>query len=629
MSLQFVVANNFVRAFLHIVTGASKIGEVVYFVAHKDGLEISAVNASHSTHFMASSHRSNFQQFSYVRPTHSNRNNNNSEEGEEEGEAGANKPAGGELYLSFLSRALQATILRQSVNLKEIDSICVVHHDERATAATTTDDHNHNMENEADDDGGPDKTRWQFLYHNGTIKTYHLRLTEDVPLRVQTSPDLYHFELCGDAKRMGGLFTSLPSTAQRCVVYPLEARLELCCMEQGGLSSDLDHPAAGARTGSGRPSAVLQAQQDASQVVISSYPHNFFFFRYYNGEDADAVGMGSNASSSGGGSGGRPSFLPLPGKAVDVKPLKTAALLAGQLGLHLVVRSGGDGAPLVLQSLTDTEVRQQQQQLELEDPRQPHEQPYGSRGNNSSFLPHAMDSALRVQFCLHVAAMDFPHPGPPAALDVPPPSRRHTTHSRVSDGVSSTRVSASEPVMGGPRDSVSSFAAPTAESSVCPPTVTPLSAPPQPPLRPSGAKEMNLRTSTAGTGMGHCEEAAVVARSTASHVSSSAVPYTPSQVPGSRGDTPLALFSGVKRSREGEPPSADLSAVGPSYNEAPVAAERPSLTEMFPLDFAAFVGEGAAEEDADEDEELRQFLESCSANMRAHPQSDDDASSFQ
>lgn len=96
--------------------------------------------------------------------------------------------------------------------------------------------------------------------------------------------------------------------------------------------------------------------RQSSSAIISAYPQNFIRFQYFhdnntNSNKKDKSNTITNTTLT------QPErAVKLPGKVIDVKPLKTAAWLSGQLGLLVDVLFGGNAVPLQICSITQEDV---------------------------------------------------------------------------------------------------------------------------------------------------------------------------------------------------------------------------------------------------------------------------------
>ncbi|CAD2221934.1 hypothetical protein AGDE_14121 [Angomonas deanei] len=417
----------------------------------------------------------------------------------------------------------------------------------------------------------------------------------DLFQRVQTNDTDYFFEFAAESKFLGTLLGSLPPSAPRCVVAPMDSSLQVRCVD--GYTSS---------------TSAAARREGGTAAVITANPSHFFWFRYFQHQpitraDEDVVpnsADGVRTPSAVQPSGGDPppsnateevtsAALPLPSKVVDVKPLRVVAHLAGQLGLHLLVRCGIHGTPIEVRSVTNQDAQQRQQQYN------PPKDGTNSGRPSSLFSapPHLnnyMDSVVPIQFSMHLAAEDLSTPEPMVE------GRASASESvTVASGRASEKMLSSTP-----------FSRHSNHPNISvPPTplatdLTPASVREVPSSDQNNNNHQNQNTTVAGR------------TSMVSHVSTSQpADWSGRELPPPRSNH----VSCTGDSRVPPTLSADSAVQGSSNNPQRLAAGQ-SLSAMFPLDFAAFAQadyndvqrqllEIPLEEE--EDEEIRQFLDSC------------------
>ncbi|CCW65294.1 unnamed protein product [Phytomonas sp. EM1] len=438
----------------------------------------------------------------------------------------------------------------------------------------------------------PGMLRWESTLSNGVVKTYSLFLAESRnPSRVSVDPAAYHFELSGNAKVLGGLLYYLSPTATRCIMSPMNGRLEIRRMEHayeagGGEDrsrGDAKNPSWNPnRKGKGRGAAATAfpsstgfpndetAEGDivgsSGSAVVSAYPQVFNSFRYF-----DLAGNRSNEGKGGDSHtlnepsrGEEPLFIPLPSKQVDTEPLRRAAYLAGQLSLPLQILLGGEGCPVHVRAPPLTAV-----------------DGVRSLPVASETLASDLSGGLQVSFEMYVAALDI---APLSRPSQPPPTPRST----VGEGVAPP------------------LPAPSSQGMT-----TALSHPP---------REGEDRLSSGP-----------------SPVESRPRFHDPSGDPGRAGeylkpdkDDPLAGDSRPPRPRDPSPPRGDFPLVMTPQAAREEDGERPlrrqRLSDLYPLDYKSFArARATAEEqglddrigifDMEEDEGLQRFLQNCASAL--------------
>lgn len=339
MSLTFTIPTGFLRPFFSMLTCACKIGDAIFFVPYDNILELRCLHPNHSAHLLMSVDTRHLEGYRY-QPSAS----------VDAGGGGEHK-ASEDLSICILSQTLQCTVLHQSYT-----ALRSVHVSFGNNSINPRRNHCENPPGEQHSTAGaaPDRLRFDCFLSKGIVTSYHLHLCEGTLTRVATDPKRYHFGLRGDAKVMGGLLSFLPTTAPRCMIVPLEGRLELRWVEEG------DHDSSGSGR---RPSAVsvgdgLLGGEGNATSVVSAYPPNFTAFRYYttvtDTETANVDGYDRTPDQPLGPVVGHATSLkavahyPLPSKVVDVKPFKRISMLSGQLGLPVEMEVGDEGCPVIL-----------------------------------------------------------------------------------------------------------------------------------------------------------------------------------------------------------------------------------------------------------------------------------------
>lgn len=396
MSLHFSVKGPNIRTLLSVLLSVGKIGDGVFFVALKDGIEVSAVTSTQNGHIAVRLHERCFDTFSYRPLAHASPPSSTT--------AASSSEAAEELYICVLAKTLMATVLRQHNNC----SLQSVEFDYEATpaaaaAATTEEGPINASAAELDERGDADVVRWRCIYAGNITKVYLLRLADGAPTSVCADATRYHFEVCGDAYTYGSLLASLPGSTGQCGLTLLEGGgLELRSVSntqqqsstrstranRAGGSSAASRTSGTSATDPASPSAAAAAA-DGSATVVTAFANSFHLFHFFDvvraplPASADAV---DDVDASTGPSAVPPTpsphnpsqqqqqqqemhsaitastrllekpFVPLPGKVFDVKPFKQATWLADQLGVQLRLRCGEMGTPLVFASITPEEV---------------------------------------------------------------------------------------------------------------------------------------------------------------------------------------------------------------------------------------------------------------------------------
>ncbi|CCW67788.1 unnamed protein product [Phytomonas sp. Hart1] len=350
MSLSFTISANFVRHFMSILSLACRNSDVVLFLPAEDALELISVPSDQTSHLRIAIHRAHLEGYQYL-PTAEE----DGGEGRGAGQPHLSQRAG--LVLCVLSRSLRLTILHQNITL--LQRIRVQYSE---TAPDRVPEEGDFDDPTSAQDARAGMLHWESTLSNGTVKTFSLSPAESrCPSCVSTDPTAYHFELSGSAKVVGGLLYNLSPTATKCVMVPLNGRLEIRRMvyttdpipEEDGRADEINAPWGSRRKGRGRGTTGGLPDEErgngdpgsgGSSAVISAYPQAFNSFRYFDLRGDEARGRDSHPPSNP--ARAEPLFIPLPSKLVDTRPLQRAVYLAGQLGFLLQIRFGGIGCPI-------------------------------------------------------------------------------------------------------------------------------------------------------------------------------------------------------------------------------------------------------------------------------------------
>ena len=389
MSLEFTVSGGNIRTFLSVLLCVSKIGDVVFFIALKDGIELSAVTSTRNGHIAVCIDERCFDHFHFTPPTPASHPSSSAEKSETRSAENEEAHASGELSLCVLAKTLTATLLRQhnNANLQRIEfsyDTSVAHPPKQSS-----DDNNNNTAdgraNEFDEKrSDADMVRWTCHYTRNITKTFLLRLAEGAPTSVCTDAARYHFEVCGDARTYGSLLASLPSSTSQCGLTLLESGgLELRSIsstqqqqqqqQQSRASSPLTMRRKAALSSAAAAAGAAALSADGSAAVVTAFAKSFHLFHFFDVVCAPADSSTTQPPQQ---QQEHPSetgpdkavvearhivmqpFVHLPGKVFDVKPFKQAAWLAEQLGVCLCLRCGEAGMPLVFSSITPEEVQE-------------------------------------------------------------------------------------------------------------------------------------------------------------------------------------------------------------------------------------------------------------------------------
>ncbi|KEG08123.1 hypothetical protein DQ04_07961020 [Trypanosoma grayi] len=633
MFLSFSVTGVFLRPFVQLLQTASKQGEGLFFEPHDDVLQLRAVNSSRSTHLLVSIATCHLEAYRFCTTADSNEANRSTPP---QGAPSCGDDEGDEFYLLLPTKALLATVLRQTQGL------CAMHI--RYNGAATS------------DMMVGDTLHWECVMSCGTVKTFALFLAEGRPERAYVSPDFYSFDACAAAKVWGALLGWFPASTPRVVVQPLASRLEMWVVDD---AEDGDAPLETGKAGG------------ADTKVVASQEH-FLFMHYQQQQQQDGEHVRLSATSLEGGEARNTArsqgVLLLPGKSIEVKPFKQVCLLADQLGMMIRVRTGGEGVHLFVEAITTQEAMQTAAAVSSS----VFTADNAAAAPQTLFQRHAAlsETALRVKFSMYIAAFDVPHRALGSGEGLRTSGRRSITSTvtavaegygtapmssdiavssaKVHQSALTTRGTPTELLMpsthptGLPIASASSAPAPVVGSVTTPPRVLAAASLTQFPGRLSGdVSVVNASPMSASLGGG------------GSVVMVAATPEA-----GGSGVT-VAQHSGHKRSREGgdgegQSPlqwDGDYIATAntththvgdsPSFVAATNASmcehtspreklqqqksmdgELPSQSTPYPLDFNAFMRElaeeareGKEEDEDDDDDDLQRFLESCASML--------------